>query len=75
MFLLLFPRDARQFERPGKPGSQRIYQKGFHGKRHQKCFYSHQNSACHQASSAYHLILPHYNDVGEMIDYLITQQR
>ena len=40
-----------------------------------KCFYSHQDSTCHQASSAYLFIVPQYNDIGEMIDDQITQRR
>ena len=39
-----------------------------------KCFYSYQDSACHQASFNYHLIFPQCNNVGEMIDDKITQQ-
>ena len=38
-----------------------------------KCFYSHQDSACHQAFSAYYFIVLQCNDVGEMIDDQITQ--
>ena len=44
-------------------------------KRAPKCFYIHQDSACHQIVSAYHLIVPQCNDVGEMIDGQITQRR
>ena len=48
--------------------------KGFSAwKKAPKCFYSHQDSACHQGSSACHLIVPQGNDVGEMIDDQITQ--
>ena len=49
--------------------------KGFSAwKKAPKCFYSHQDSACHQTSSPYHLIVPQCNDVGEMIDDKITQR-
>ena len=40
-----------------------------------KCFYNHQDSACHQASSAYHLVIPSCSDVGEMIDNQIIKRR
>ena len=72
MLLLSLSRNAWQFERPEKQGA---IPKGFSAwKKAPKCFYSHQDSACHQASSAYHLIIPQCNDVGGMIDDQITQQ-
>ena len=40
-----------------------------------KWFYNHQDSARHQASSAYHLIVPQCNNIGEMTDDQITQRR
>ena len=58
----------REFWKTIKTRSQRIYQK-----KARKCFYNHQDSAFHQASLADHLILPKYNDVGEMIDDHINQ--
>lgn len=43
--------------------------KGFSNwKKAPKCFYSHQESSCHQASSVYYLVLPDCGDVGDMID-------
>ena len=50
--------------------------KGFSAWRKEpKCFYSHQDSACHQASSTYHVIVPQCNDFVEMIVNQITQGR
>ena len=50
--------------------------KGFASwKKAPKCFYNHQDSACHQASSAYHLVIPSCSDVGEMIDNQIIKCR
>ena len=50
--------------------------KGFSAwKKAPKCFYNHQDSACHQASSAYHLVIPQCSDVGEMINSHVTQRR
>ena len=50
--------------------------KGFSAwKKAPKCFFNHQDSACHHVSSAYHLIVPQCSDVGEMIDDQITQRR
>ena len=40
-----------------------------------KWFYSHENSVSFQAFSAYHLIVPRCNDVGEMVDDQVSQQR
>ena len=40
-----------------------------------KCFYKHQDSACHHASSAYHLVIPSCSNVGEMIDDQLTKRR
>ena len=49
--------------------------KGFSAwKKAPKCFYKHQDSTCHQTSSAYLLIVRHCNDFGEMIDDQITQR-
>ena len=44
-------------------------------KKSPKWFYSHENSVCLQAFSAYHLIVPRCNDVGEMVDDQVSQQR
>ena len=50
--------------------------KGFSAwKKVPKCFYSHQDSASHQASSTYHLIVPQCIYVGEMTDDQTIQQR
>ena len=50
--------------------------KGFTSwKKARKCFYNHQDSACHQAFSAYHLVIPSCSDVGEMIDNQIIKRR
>ena len=40
-----------------------------------KCFYNHQDSACHQAFSAYHLVIPNWSDIGEMVDNQIIKRR
>ena len=50
--------------------------KGFASwKKAPKCFYNHQDSACYQASSAYHLVIPSCSDVGEMFDNQIIKCR
>ena len=50
--------------------------KGFSAwKKAPKCFYSHEDSASHQASSTYHLIVPQCIYVGEMTDDQTIQQR
>ena len=50
--------------------------KGFTSwKKAPKCFYKHQDSACHHASSAYHLVIPSCSNVGEMIDDQLTKRR
>ena len=50
--------------------------KGFTSwKKAPKFFYNHQDSACHQAFSAYHLVIPSCSDVGEMIDNQIIKRR
>ena len=50
--------------------------KGFASwKKAPQCFYNHQDSACHQASSAYHVVIPSCSDVREMIDNQIIKRR
>lgn len=55
---------------------QAYISKGFSTwKKAPKCFSNHQESACHLAASAYHLVVPQCPDVGELIDGQITQRR
>ena len=55
---------------------QAYISKGFSTwKKAPKCFSNHQESACHLAASAYHLVVPQCPDVGELIDDQITQRR
>ena len=50
--------------------------KGFASwKKAQKFFYNHQDPACHQASSSYHLVIPSCSDVRGMIDNQIIKRR
>ena len=75
MLLLSFSRNSWQLGRTEKQGAS-VMSKGFSTwKKAPKCFYSHQDSACHQATSDYHLIVSQCNDVGEMIDDQITRER
>ena len=55
-----------QFERPEKQGGS-VYIT--------KMFLQLQDSTYHQTSLAYHLIVRHGNDVGEMTDDQVTQRK
>ena len=75
MLLLSFSRITWQFERPEKQGLSVHIQRIRFLEKTPKCFYNHQDSACHQASSAYHFVIPSCTDVGEMIDNQIIKRR
>ena len=68
MFLLSFPRNAWQ-------SGASVYIKSIFSMVKGTKMFLQPSGLCHQASSAYHLIVPQCNDAGEMIDDQIAQRR
>ena len=75
MLLLSFSRHVWQFERPEKQGGRVYITRIFSVDKGTKMFLQLQDSTCHQTSSAYHLIVHHGNDVGEMTHDQVTQRK
>ena len=75
-FTVILKRQSRGNLKDQKNKDLAYILKGFASwKKTPKYFYNHQDSACHQASSAYHLVIPSCSDVGEMIDNQIIKRR
>ena len=64
-----------QFERPEKQGGSVYITRIFSMEKGTQMFLQLQDSTYHQTSLAYHLIVRHGNDVGEMTDDQVTQRK